>query len=100
MAGKALLLAGVTAAEVAGRGHKVELLDKGPALEVHDVEDALGVDGDFAGASAARQARFGCAIAADDAGVEIAKAVDLRSPQQSNFDQPALQIQAEQVGHG
>src|SRR5690349_8461718 len=89
----------VATVKIAGTGTEVESLDEGAFLEPHDVEDALGVDGDLAGAAAAWQAHLGRSIVADDAGVQVAVAVDLRAAEQADLDTPALQIEAKQIGH-
>ena len=91
-AGQAQPSAAVAAGQVAGAGEKIQLLDERAALQTHDHERALRVDRDFAGAAAARQAHLRFGVVADDGGVEVAVAIDLRAAEQRDLDQAPLQV--------
>ena len=87
------------AAEVPGRGPEVDPLDERARRLAHDHEHLAGVDRDLARAAAARQARRRRGVVADDGRVDVPEPVDLGGAQEPDVDQPALQVEAEQLVH-
>src|SRR5262245_58079423 len=84
---------------MAGACTEVEPLDKAARAEAHDVVKAPGVYGDLAGPSTSWEAGLGGFVVAYDRGVEVAEAVHLRAAEQSDLDQPTLQIEPKQISH-
>ena len=85
--------------EGAGRRPEVDGLDEAALALAHDHEDLAGVDRDLAGAAGPRQSGRGVRVVADDRGVDVAEPIDLGRPQESDVDQAALQVVAEQLDH-
>ena len=86
-------------AQVARAGPEVDRLDERPLRLAHDHEDLPGVDGDLAGAARAGQAGLRVVVVADDRGVDVAEPVDLGGAQEADVDEPALEVEAEQLVH-
>src|SRR5215469_6761189 len=64
---------------------------------LHDDEYFARVAGDLGGAARARQAHARALVVADDRAVEVAEAVDLRSPEEADVDAAALQVIGEDL---
>ena len=71
------------AAEVAGRGPEVDLLDERARRLAHDHEHVAGVDRDLARAARPRQPRLRGRVVADDRRVDVAEPVDLGRAQEA-----------------
>jgi len=56
----------------------------------HD-KNLFGVEGNFWRATGTRQTRLRSAVAADDGGIKIAKAIDLRRAKKPDIDATSLQ---------
>src|SRR5262245_55315956 len=90
-AGKAETFALVTAAEMADRSDEIQLLHKRASGLFEHENDFVRAAGDFGGAACARQSSSRSFIIANDGGVDVGKAVDLRSAEETDIDTAALQ---------
>jgi hypothetical protein len=90
---------GLGAAQVAGRGAEVDPVDERAGRLAHDHEDLAGVDRDLAGAARARQPGLRSRVVADHGRVDVAEAVDLGRAEEADVDQPALQVEREELEH-
>ena len=64
---------------------------------LHDDQHFAGVGGDLGRAAGAGQAHLGVGVLANDRGVEIAEAIDLRRSEKAEVDAPALQVVREHL---
>ena len=86
--------------EETSRGHEIHFFGETPFLvRGHDVA-AIGPGGDLLRAAGAGQAHFGVyVVTADDGGVDVAEAVNLRAAQEAHVHVAALEVQGEDIVH-
>jgi hypothetical protein len=92
-------LALLRAAEIAGARPEVDPLDKAARALAHDHEHLACIDRDLAGTTASRQARRRVVVVADHGRVDVPEPVDLGRAEEANVDQPALEVEREQLEH-
>jgi hypothetical protein len=63
------------------------------------IQDLPGVDRDLARPARARQAHLRLRVLADDRGVQVAEAVDLRAAEEGDVDQAGLEVVGEELEH-
>src|SRR5438309_7725230 len=92
-------LALLGATEVARAGPEVDRLDEAAAALAHDHEHLASVDRNLAGAATPREAGRRVGVVPDDGRVDVPEPIDLGRAQEPDVDQPALEVEREQLEH-
>ena len=83
----------------AERGHEIDALDERPRGLAQQHEHLTTRRGDLRGAAGAGEANFRARVVADDGGVDVGEAVDLRTSEEADVDATRLQPVVEHLGH-
>src|SRR5579863_9871434 len=99
-AGKTQTLASIAAVEVTDGSDEVEFLDESARGLLENQNNFAGATGDFRSATGSGKTGVRFFVIADDRGVDVCKAIDLRGAEKSDVHAAALQPVAENFRRG
>src|ERR1700719_3984855 len=82
---------------MAYRGHEIQLLNEGFEGLPQDDQDLTGRPGNFRGATRSRQSHRGPVVWSDNSSINVSKAIDLSSTQETDINAPSLQPESKDL---